>query len=112
MMPPETRSVRLSAQGPPAKPRLPVFGEVDPIIADLLRASPARAICRSAGRQIDLMQVIFLGVCCEVAHRHVIDHPLAQGRPCGRSERAAKRCFWLLMGSNSIEKRRGAKAWP
>ena len=40
------------------------------------------------------MQVAFLRVWCEVAHRHVVDHPLAQGRDLadGRNGVAKRRC--------------------
>jgi len=33
-----------------------------------------------AGEETDLAQVTVLRVECEVAHSHVFDHPLAQGR--------------------------------
>src|SRR5215469_8809894 len=52
----------------------------DPVGTDLFGAQLLRGLSEMAGKEADLTQIAILRVGCEVAHRHVFDHPLAQGR--------------------------------
>ena len=56
------------------------------------------------GKVGDLLQVAKYGVRCEVAHRHVVDHPLAQwGDLAGGRNGESKRCV-VAHGEHTITK--------
>src|SRR5215471_5644716 len=59
---------------------LPLVGQVDLIGANLFGAQLFWRLAKMPGEETDLAQVALLRVECEVAHPHVLCHPLAQGR--------------------------------
>src|SRR5215831_5197842 len=80
---------------------LPLVCQVDLVGANFFRTQLVRRFTEMSGEETDLMQVALLCIRREVAHRHVFDHPLAQGETLRTAGMVyPKDVVWLLMASN------------
>jgi hypothetical protein len=67
-----------------------------------------------SGEQVDLMQLALLRVGCEVAHCHVIRHPLAQSRDLADGWNGVPKqlcCSWRAGVSENFTERKAGRAF-